>query len=98
MMKIATGTSEVSIRISSEKGGVVADVSDTGIGMSAETLNKLFTPFFQADSDITRKYGGTGLGLSVSKGIVEAHGGKMTAISGGEGKGSTLSFSLPILT
>jgi signal transduction histidine kinase len=70
-------------------------IKDSGIGVSREDLSVLFSKFKQLKSfDSTRK--GTGLGLVVSKGIVEAHGGEIWAESAGENMGSTFSFSLPL--
>jgi signal transduction histidine kinase/DNA-binding response OmpR family regulator len=68
------------------------DVADTGIGLTKEQLNNLFSAFTQADSSITRKYGGTGLGLTISKRLVELMGGKIWCESEPE-KGSTFSFT-----
>ena len=70
-------------------------VSDTGIGMSQAQLKKIFEPFTQADSSITRKYGGTGLGLTITKEYVEIMGGKLN-VESEEGLGSTFSFTLPL--
>jgi len=64
-------------------------VRDTGIGLSAEGMSRLFQSFSQADSSTTRKYGGTGLGLAISKRLAELMGGRMWAHSDGPGKGST---------
>ena len=76
-------------------GQAVVAVKDSGIGVSHEDLAQLFSKFKQLQSsDRSRK--GTGLGLVVSKGIVEAHGGKIWAESAGENLGSTFYFSLPI--
>ena len=68
-------------------------VSDTGIGMTGEQIDRLFGAFEQADGSITRKYGGTGLGLAISKRIVEKMDGKIWAESEPD-KGSTFSFEI----
>ena len=67
-------------------------VSDSGIGMTAEQAAKLFQPFMQADSSTTRKYGGTGLGLTISKRLAEMMGGKIW-VESQAGQGSTFSFT-----
>ena len=70
-------------------------VRDTGIGIDAETLPRLFQPFMQADATTTRRFGGTGLGLAISRQIVDALGGKVDA-SSVAGEGSTFSFEIPV--
>ena len=70
-------------------------VSDTGIGISREQIDKLFTEFQQADATIAREFGGTGLGLSITKKFVEMHQGQVWAESE-IGKGSTFFFSIPL--
>jgi CheY-like chemotaxis protein len=69
-------------------------VTDTGIGISPESLNKIFEPFVQADASTTRQYGGTGLGLSICTGLAERLGGRIWAESK-EGAGSTFFLELP---
>ncbi|MDK9716426.1 MAG: PAS domain S-box protein [Trichlorobacter sp.] len=71
-------------------------VSDTGIGMSAAAMERIFAPFEQADSSTTRRYGGTGLGLSICRRLVELMGGRIWAESK-EGAGSSFYFELPFL-
>ncbi|WP_084526829.1 PAS domain-containing sensor histidine kinase [Kaistia soli] len=74
--------------------GVIIEVIDTGIGIAPEDLPRLGTPFVQADADINRRYEGTGLGLSVVKGLVHLHGGSL-AIDSAPGRGTTISVTLP---
>lgn len=71
-------------------------VSDTGIGIPASFLPYVFDRFAQKDSSTTRTHGGLGLGLSISKQLVELHGGAIRASSLGEGKGATFFVSLPV--
>lgn len=71
------------------------DVIDTGIGMTEDTLAKVFTPFYQADRSSTRQSGGTGLGLAICQGLVEEMGGKLRVQSTPD-RGSWFSFELPL--
>lgn len=95
-LKFTLERGKIEVEVQKKENSFVVSIKDTGIGMSKKTLEKLFTPFFQAKSDIARKYPGTGLGLSICKGIIEAHGGKIWAESLGEEKGSVFTFTLPI--
>jgi len=77
------------------KSIITISVKDTGIGIEAGKIDKVFSKFTQADGSTTRVYGGTGLGLSISKKIVEMMGGRIKARSV-FGKGSTFAFSIPL--
>lgn len=89
-----TGTIDINLSLNAEEKTATVAVKDSGIGVSREDLSHLFSKFKQLKTgDHARK--GTGLGLVVSKGIVEAHGGKIGAESTGENLGSTFYFTLP---
>jgi PAS domain S-box-containing protein len=73
---------------------LVIEVADTGIGMGPEALSTVFDAFHQGGAGITRKYGGLGLGLTICRGVVEAHGGTIAAESPGPGRGATFRVAL----
>jgi signal transduction histidine kinase len=75
---------------------VEIEVKDTGIGISADNLPKLFQEFTQLDASLARRHQGTGLGLALTKKLVELHGGTIHAHSPGEGQGSTFAITLPL--
>ena len=75
---------------------VQISVSDTGVGIKPGDMPRLFQEFVQLDSTYAKRHQGTGLGLSLTKKLVELHGGRIWAESGGEGKGSTFTFVLPL--
>jgi PAS domain S-box-containing protein len=81
---------------STERSALV-QVIDNGSGISSEFLPYVFERFRQADTSITRKFGGLGIGLAIVRHIVELHGGTVQAESLGEGQGATFSFELPLL-
>jgi len=85
----------ITIKIEEDDGYMKVSVSDTGIGIPAKDLPKLFDRFFQVEEHLTRKHGGMGLGLSVAKSMVELHGGRIW-VESELGKGSTFTFLLPI--
>ncbi|HVX86193.1 MAG TPA: response regulator [Phycisphaerae bacterium] len=72
-----------------------AQISDNGIGIEAEVLPRIFTAFEQGRSTITRQFGGLGLGLAISKALVEQHKGSLAAVSNGRGRGAAFTVTLP---
>ncbi len=71
-------------------------VRDTGIGIAAEHLPHIFERFYRVDKSRARAAGGSGIGLTIARNLVEAHGGRIWAQSAGAGRGSTLTFTLPV--
>jgi signal transduction histidine kinase/ActR/RegA family two-component response regulator len=90
----ADGTIELRARI--ERDQVEVSVSDSGIGMTPETVSQVFEMFTQANTGIDREQSGLGVGLALARYLVEAHGGTIEAQSGGPGKGSRFSVRLPL--
>src|SRR6201987_2308968 len=94
-IKFSRDGGEVCIRvISDEPGLAVVEFEDHGIGMNEEELERALQPFGQAKPSTTRNYGGTGLGLPITKGLIEAHGGKL-AIKSRAGGGTIARISMP---
>jgi signal transduction histidine kinase/DNA-binding response OmpR family regulator/HAMP domain-containing protein len=92
-----TTAGEVLIKVSkhqADKDELLIAIKDTGIGIPPNSLDRLFQSFSQVDSSTARKYGGTGLGLVISKRISELMGGSMWAESEGVGKGATFAFTI----
>lgn len=86
---------DVHIKVEDESGFVKVSVRDTGIGIPARELSKVFDRFFQVEEHLTRKHGGMGLGLAVAKSMTELHGGRIW-VESEVGKGSTFTFLLPV--
>ena len=78
-----------------EDGRVQVQIQDSGIGIAPELLPKIFDAFEQGDARVTRKFGGLGLGLAISKALVELHGGSIRVESPGVGEGCTVTIELP---
>ena len=75
---------------------MLIEVRDTGVGIAPDVLPRLFDPLEQGAADVTRRYGGMGLGLAITKGVVDLRGGTIRAASDGEGKGATFTVTLPL--
>jgi PAS domain S-box-containing protein len=95
--KFSDGSNEitVSLELSGDANEASVTIRDRGIGMSAETLQRIFEPFNQADDSLERSRGGLGLGLALTKGLVELHGGRIRAHSDGLGEGAEFTITLP---
>ena len=91
-----TEQGSVELRVTAEETQLVFSVRDTGIGMDADALKRLFQPFSQADGSITRRYGGTGLGLMITRELIEAMGGRID-VDSAPGIGSCFWVWLPLL-
>ena len=87
-------TGKVEVIVEDKASEVIISVKDNGRGIPAESTEGIFKKFYQVDTTSTREKGGSGLGLSICKGIVEAHGGKIWMVSE-LSKGTTFSFTLP---
>jgi signal transduction histidine kinase/ActR/RegA family two-component response regulator len=85
----------IEVEVSAREGVAEARVRDSGMGIEAEFIPHVFERFRQADSKTTRSHGGLGLGLSIAKHLVEAHGGSIAVESAGRDKGTTFTVTLP---
>lgn len=87
----------ITVRSSNPAPGTVrVEIADTGIGIAPERISRLFVPFEQGDAKITQQYGGMGLGLAISKALVDLHNGQIQVRSEGTGKGTTFTVELPL--
>jgi two-component system CheB/CheR fusion protein len=87
----------VGVRCRQENGQVVLEVNDSGIGIDGEMLPRVFDAFAQAEASLARRFGGLGLGLAISKSLVELQGGTIEAHSAGRDKGATFRVRLPLM-
>ena len=90
-----TERGSVTLAAENVAGAIRIAVTDTGIGIKSEDLNKLFQPFRQLDTGLTRQHEGTGLGLAICKRLVERLGG-VISVTSQWGAGSTFQFTLPV--
>ncbi len=93
-IKFSSPGGEITVRAREEEAHVHITVTDTGIGIPENVLPSLFQRFYQADASLTRKYGGTGLGLYICKNIIDAHKGEIW-VESKEGVGTTVHVRLP---
>ena len=92
-----TENGSIAVSLATREGRVRLEVRDTGAGIDPEFMPFVFDRFRQADSSRTRPHGGLGLGLAISKHLVEAHGGRISVESGGRGMGAMVAIDLPEL-
>jgi PAS domain S-box-containing protein len=95
-IKFSPTGGRLAIRCRPEDGDAVTEIVDNGVGIEAEALQRIFNAFEQAEQSHRRQFGGLGLGLAISKALVEMHGGKITAASEGKGRGATFIVRLPV--
>jgi signal transduction histidine kinase len=88
----------VTVQLRRQPCSAEMSVADTGIGIAPDMLPFVFDRFRQADSSVTRSFGGVGLGLAIVKHLVELHGGSVRAVSEGPDRGATFTVSLPVRT
>jgi signal transduction histidine kinase/CheY-like chemotaxis protein len=96
-VKFTPRAGRIQVRLERVNSHLEITVSDTGIGIAREFLPHLFERFRQADSRPSREHGGLGLGLAIARHLVELHGGRISAASGGEGHGATFRVRLPAM-
>jgi|GEM_PF-2112048 len=95
-MKFTPEGGQVTLKVAADHDNLLIEVHDTGAGLSSETLEKVFERFFQVTPGGSKGAQGLGLGLTICREIVQAHGGKIHASSSGIGKGTCIRFSLPL--
>lgn len=93
--RFSNNGSHVEVTCGVESDHITVRIADQGIGIPPEAMPHLFDKFYQVDSSLTRRAGGTGLGLYITRNIVEAHGGRVT-VESEVGKGSVFSFTVPV--
>jgi PAS domain S-box-containing protein len=97
-VKFTPPAGSITVRIlNAENGDIRLEIADTGIGFEEGVSERLFKAFEQGDRQITRQFGGLGLGLAITQSIVQAHGGSVRGESKGPGKGATFTLELPVL-
>lgn len=85
----------LSVRTRDDQGKLIVEVADTGVGIEPEVLQRIFDAFEQGGTEVTRQFGGLGLGLAISRSLAEALGGRLLASSLGKNQGATFTLELP---
>jgi signal transduction histidine kinase len=94
-IKFSPEKSQIIVRVKQDQDDILFEIQDFGRGIPKNKQNKIFEIFYQVDSGMDRKFGGVGLGLAISRGIVLSHGGKIW-VESESGKGSIFRFTLPL--
>ncbi len=96
-IKFTPAAGRIVLRTFDRAGQFTLECIDSGIGIAGDALPRIFRPFEQADAEVSRSYGGLGLGLAIAHGLMAQHDGRIHASSPGRGSGSTFTISLPAL-
>jgi PAS domain S-box-containing protein len=96
-VKFTPNDGRITVRSEDHDGMLRIFITDTGIGIEPDAIDRIFSPFEQADRFITRRFGGLGLGLAISRRLAELHGGTITAHSEGLDRGSTFILTIPLV-
>ncbi|MEO5618094.1 MAG: ATP-binding protein [Candidatus Eisenbacteria bacterium] len=96
-IKFSSPNGRIEIRVIRDGGQAVVQISDNGLGIPVEMLDRIFEPFNQVDSSLTRSHGGLGIGLTLVRRLALMHGGSVVAESPGRGRGSTFTLRLPLI-
>ena len=96
-IKFSPSGSDIFVKISRSGPGVQVQIEDHGMGITPDFIGHVFDRFKQADSSLTRKHGALGLGLAITKYLVEAHGEHIEVKSDGDGKGAVFTFTIPLV-
>ena len=95
-IKFTPNGGTITMRSRQEEGFLAIEIVDTGIGFDPAVIPTLFAPFEQGNAEVTRRFGGLGLGLTISQRLAELHGGSINAHSAGPGRGATFQLRVPI--
>jgi signal transduction histidine kinase len=95
-MRFTPSGGHIWLSLKPHSGEAWFQVRDTGIGIPADELERIFQPFYQVEDHLRRRHEGMGLGLAIVRGVAQAHKGRAWAESTGEGQGATFTVALPV--